>query len=340
MLEKPDLPDEQIRACLRDAYRVHAPQIAFLPLGADFNTAVYRAVADDGPPYFVKLRRGAFDELSVALPKWLSDQGVAQIIPPVVTQAGRLWTRLDGFTVVLYPFVAGQDGYAVALSDRQWREFGAAFRHIHTAAVPPGLTQRLPRETYAAQWRESVKLFLLRLEDGPFVDHIAAQLAAFLQAKRAAILDLLDRAERLAQALQAHARPFVVCHSDIHAGNLLIDGDERMYIVDWDNPILAPKERDLMYIGGGQGFIGRSAQEQVDLFYQGYGSVQIDPVALAYYRYERIVQDIAAYCEQLFLTAEGGADREQSLRYVMSNFLPTGTIAVAYASDTTNQHGG
>jgi hypothetical protein len=32
----------------------------------------------------------------------------------------------------------------------------------------------------------------------------------------------------------------------------------------------------------------------------------VAPFALAYYRYERIVQDVAIYCEQLFLTNEGG----------------------------------
>jgi len=79
MLEKPDLQDEKIIACLQDEYGLLAVQVAFLPLGADRDTAVYRAVADDETPYFCKLRRGVFDETSVALPKCLSDQGTVQI---------------------------------------------------------------------------------------------------------------------------------------------------------------------------------------------------------------------------------------------------------------------
>ena len=88
MLEKPDLQDERIAACLQDAYGLRVVQVTFLPLGADPNTAVYRAVADDGTPYFVKLRRGDFDEIAVTLPKFLSDQGIAQIIAPL-TRPGR-----------------------------------------------------------------------------------------------------------------------------------------------------------------------------------------------------------------------------------------------------------
>ena len=104
-------------------------------------------------------------------------------------------------------------------------------------------------------------------------------------------------------------------------------------MVDWDNPILAPKERDLMAIGGGLMGNWRPPQEEELLFYRGYGDVQIDTQALAYYRYERIIQDIAVYCEQLLLTVDGGEDRAQALHYLMANFLPGSTIALAYRSD-------
>ncbi len=335
MLEKPDLHDEQMIACLQDEYGLPVVQVAFLPLGADLNTAVYRVVTDDQTPYFVKLRRGVFDEIAVALPKFLSDQGIGQIIAPLATQTGQLWASLGAFKLILYPFVEGHDGYEVDLSDCHWGEFGAALNRIHTAVAPPALIRRIPRETYSPQWREVVKTFLKRVEAEALDDPVAVKLAAFLTARRHEILDLVGRAERLARALQARSPEFVVCHSDIHAGNILIDAHGAFYIVDWDNPILAPKERDLMFIGGGQGFTGHTAQEEETLFYGGYGQTQINRIALAYYRYERIIEDIAVYCEQLFLTNEGGEDREQSLRYLASNFLPNSTIEIAYKSDQT-----
>jgi spectinomycin phosphotransferase len=335
MLEPPNIQNDQISACLQDAYGLRIVDIAFLPLGADPNTGVYRAVAGDTTPYFVKLRQGAFDETSVALPRYLSDQGIAQIIPPLAATTGQLWAHLGAFTVILYPFVEGRNGYEVAMSEQHWREFGTALKRTHTAAVPPALIERIQPETYPAQGRDTIRAFLAQLDDIALVDPVAEQLAAFLKQQRDATLDLVERADRLAQILQARTPEYTVCHSDIHAANILIDANDHFYIVDWDNPILAPKERDLMFIGGGQGFIGHTAEEEQRLFYQGYGQTQIDPVALAYYRYERIVQDIAIYCEQLFLTAEGGEDREPSLHYLMSNYLPGGTIEVAYTSDKT-----
>jgi spectinomycin phosphotransferase len=237
--------------------------------------------------------------------------------------------------LILYPFVEGRNGYEVELSDRHWRDFGAALKSLHTAVVPPVLVRRIQRETYSPQWREIARTFLERAEAEVFEDPVAAKCVAFLKIRRGEILDLIGRAERLAQTLQARSPAFVVCHSDVHAGNILIDANDDLYIVDWDNPILAPKERDLMFPGGCQGFSGHTAQEEETLFYQGYGQTQIDPIALAYYRYERIVEDIAVYCEQLLLTDEGGEDREQSFRYLASNFLPGNTIEIAYRSDKT-----
>ncbi len=332
MLEKPDLREEKIFTCLQDAYGMAVVQVTFLPLGADSNTAVYRVIAGDQTPYFLKLRKGIFDETSVTLPRFLRDQGIKQIIAPLPTKTGQLRARLDDFKVILYPFVDGRDGYEVALSAQQWHEFGEALKQIHTLDVPSTLTESIRRETYAPRWRETVKMFLGRLDE-IIDDPVAAKLAAFLRLKRDEILFLVQRAETLAQSLQHQSLEFVLCHSDIHAGNILIDGNGAFYIVDWDDPILAPKERDLMFIGGAQGFISGGAQEEEQSFYRGYGQTEIDPLALPYYRYERIVVDIAVYCEELLLTAEGGEDREQSLHYLMSNFLPGGTIEMARKSD-------
>ena len=76
MLIKPDLKDEEIIACLQDAYGLDIATVSFLPLGADFNTAVYRVTTTDGADHFLKLRSGKFLEASVSVPKYLADLGI------------------------------------------------------------------------------------------------------------------------------------------------------------------------------------------------------------------------------------------------------------------------
>ena len=335
MLQKPDIDENKLILCVRERYGLNVAQVIFLPLGADPNAVVYRAITDDATSYFLKLRRGVFDEISVLLPKFLSDQGIGQVIVPHPTRAGELWTQWDAYTLILYPYIEGQNGYRVALTDRQWSDFGAALKAVHAVALPPALAGRIPREAYSPQWREIAGQSLEYAATGTFHDPVAIKTADFMNAKRNETLDLLQRTDHLAQVLQAHSPEFVLCHSDAHAGNILIGDDGALYIVDWDNPILAPKERDLMFVGGAQGFIGLTAQEEVTRFYRGYGDTQIDTEALAYYRYERIIDDIAVFCQMLLWTDEGGEDRQQSLTYLMSNYLPNNTIEIAYQSDPT-----
>lgn len=335
MLKRPALSDENIIVCLQAEYELLIDQLAFLPLGADQNTAVYHLVADGGKSYFLKLRAGVFNEVSVLLPKFFSDQGIAQIIPPLATGTGQLWASLDEYKTILYPYVEGRDGYEVGLADRQWLDFGAALKRIHTASVPPALVRRIPREMYTSHWREMVKMFLGRVEEDVFEDPVASELVVILKARRAVIIDLIGRAEQLARVLQVRQMEYLVCHTDLHAGNLLIDPNGAFYIVDWDDPLLAPKERDLMFVGAGLLGAWRTPGEEESLFYQGYGRANVDLEALAYYRYERILVDIAVFCEQLLSTDGGGADRFQSLEYLKSNFLPNGTIELAYLADQT-----
>jgi spectinomycin phosphotransferase len=343
MLEPPAIPESLILARLWDEYALHADRLTFLPLGADVNTAVYR-VDVAGAEYFLKLRKGDFDEISVALPRFLSEQGLAAIIAPLATSAGRLWGAINDYRMILYPFFAGQDGYERALSPEQWRVFGAALRTIHAADPPSALRQRIPRETFSARWRKRVRAFQSQVETIEFADPIAAQLAVFMRAHRAKISQLVNRAEQLAGDLQSRARPWVLCHADIHPGNLLLPtaDNAKLYIVDWDNPLYAPRERDLALVGGT--YAWRLAKDAA-LFYRGYHctlanpwdeadpQTKIDLAALCYYRCERIIVDIAEFCQLLLATSDGGDDRAQSYQYFTSAFSPDHEVELALRGD-------
>lgn len=332
MLTKPDVEDSAIITCLRDQYGIPVAQLAFLPLGADRNTAVYRAQTEDAD-YFLKLRSGFFDELTLTVPKLLHDQGVTQVIAPIPTQSGALWTPLGDFKLAIFPFVEGRDAYDLAMTDAHWIEFGRALSAIHSAQMPPSVTDHVAHESYSDRWREIVKRFMGMIRETSFDDPIAAELARFLWRQRDLIDALLQRAGDLAAVLRARDLPLILCHADIHAGNLLITPDDRVFIVDWDTLILAPKERDLMYVGGGLFGGKRAPQAEEAFFYRGYGTPKIDPSALIFYRYERIVEDIAAYCEEILLAEVGGQDRENGLRQLMSQFRPGAVIDVAFRSE-------
>ena len=87
-----------------------------------------------------------------------------------------------------------------------------------------------------------------------------------------------------------------------------------------------------MYAGGGQFVNKRTVAEEQKLFYQGYGQVDINQAAIVYYQYERIVQDIAEYGQQILLSAEGEQDRKNGLHQLMSQFDADGVVQIAFKS--------
>ncbi len=310
MLIKPNLKDEEIIACLREAYGLTVEKITFLPLGADFNTAVYRVTTTDGADHFLKLRSGEFLKASVSVPKYIADLGIKQVIPPLATKTGQLWTGLASFKAILYPYIEGRNGVEAKLSDQQWAQFGAAIKKFHSTDIPASITKDVSRETFSSKWRETVKAFLVRIESEVFEEPIAVKMALFLKSKSSEILKLVEHAEELAITIQEQPLTYVLCHADMHGWNLIVD-KEALYIVDWDTLIFAHVERDLMFIGAGIWDSGLTAAEEESLFYKGYGQTKINQDVLAYYRFERIIQDIGDYCEYIFLSDEGGDERSK-----------------------------
>lgn len=355
MLEKPDIEDKQLMAGLQAEYSLPVSGVTFLPLGWDVHTAVYRVETSDGKAYFLKLRRGEFDSLTAELPGWLQSRGVPGIIAPVQARSGRLWGQLAAekdtgapadwgaqpLALILYPFNEGRNAYALPLDDRHWSELGAILRGVHTAQLPAALRSRLPAECYTGHYREMVRGFLSQAQLYPDSgDPLAAELVGFLRARRSEIVDLVQRAERLAQSLHSHPPELVLCHSDAHPGNLHLAADGGLYLVDWDNPILAPKELDLMFVGAGMGAApdGRAYGEREEaLFYQAYGSAQVNTAALAYFRYTRILVDIAEFCSQIFSGQGSEAERRQSLVFLSESFLPGYAIDIARRSDQSKR---
>jgi spectinomycin phosphotransferase len=337
MLEKPPVSDQLIIDCLHTSYGIDVSDLTFLPMGADMNSAVYKAQAHGQATYFVKLKHGHAHDVGVLVRDLLCKAGIKHIIPVVKTKTNQLSQQIGAHTIIVSPFVEGEDGFTRDLSEDHWVTLGMVMRQVHELMVPPAIETLLSKETYAPKFRDMVRSYFPLIDSEPRGDEVAIQLHTFMKQHASQIHLLVDRAEQLSQKIQNLSPHLVLCHSDLHAGNVLIDKYGQLYIVDWDEPILAPKERDLMFIGAGVGNVWNKAHE-VELFYQGYGSAEVNREILAYYRIERIVVDIAEYVEALLLTSEGGQDRHQSYLHFIGQFEPRGVVDIAFETDASRGH--
>jgi spectinomycin phosphotransferase len=332
MLTQPEFNQEKIIDGLKEHFNIEAQEVTFLPIGHDQKAAVYRVAGWSGEVFFLKMIHGFFDDTGIRIVHFLSTQGIDAVIPPIPTSNHELAVQHEGYHWILLPFIDGRTGFESPLSEQQSIRFGQILKSIHSARIPHDLQHQLRHEDFSGPWCEKVRELDREMDADLPRDKVAENLIDFWKRKRQDILTLVERTEELSQRLQVvrDKSGFVLCHGDIHPGNVMIDGDSKLFIVDWDDPVMAPVERDLMFPGVGLGLCFKDERpEHIDLFYKGYGEVEVDPVLLAYYRNERVVADIASYGMQLLDEGGNVADRENGLRLLMGQFEAGYEVEVA-----------
>src|SRR5437867_1047049 len=111
MREQPKIPEERLRACLRDQYDLYPITLEFLPRGKDYHAGVYRAVSEQETSYLLKVTSRSLYEPSCLVPGYLSNQGITSVVAPIPTKSNALWTKLADWTVIVYPWISGDTSF-------------------------------------------------------------------------------------------------------------------------------------------------------------------------------------------------------------------------------------
>ena len=324
MLEKPDLPDDRIVAGLRDGYGLDVVRLEFLPVGSDRLAWSYQADARDGETWFVKVRQGAVDAAGLAVPRALQQAGVARVIAPIPpVSSAHPWAVVEDYALILYPFIRGQNAKGLVLTDPQWAEFGRILQAVHAARLPEAVLHLVSRETFVSAWAAGVRRVQTRIDASAGRDQQCRALAAVWRERDARIKQILERTDALGRRLRGRAFDFVQCHTDPHRANLLLDRVGRLFLVDWDAPLLAPRERDLHFVVESIVAGPPIGPREEALFFRGYGTTAIDWDLLTYYRYEWLCGDLLELAERaLDVEHTGEATREDAIRSLRGMFEP------------------
>ena len=311
MLTKAKLADESIVDVLRNHYHIEAATLTFLPIGNDAKAWVYR-VETGQCTYFLKLRKGKPPYAGLLAPHYLHNIGIENVVAPIRSVSGELCVDAQDFLLILYAWKTGESAWKSELSLDQWRDWGGIMRSIHDATITDCLKALVPREQYGQKWMKRIDLVRKAVMRGKFADEIARQTAEVWREKTHDIDLSRRRYLDLGARFAALGQKEVLCHADSHTANIIIDETGFIHIVDWDEVMIAPKERDLMF------FIndGQSAEETA-AFMRGYGDCVIEIRGLAYYRYDWVMQELCDYGERLLLSA-GLSDIER--RYAFDEF--------------------
>jgi spectinomycin phosphotransferase len=337
VLKPPDLDEALLSCAIAVDFGLNVEALTFLPVGNDADTAAYRLRTVTGTTFFVKLRRtSSFQPASVRLPRLLSAAGITQVISPFETLSGEMFSSFEMFKLALYPFVVGANAFERPLTSDQWIGLGRAVRSLHKLHLGAAIRAEMSLETFSAPHRDRVREHMANESTASLDDSVSRGLADLLRANSASISRLLEVAEERAGALPELGLAFVPCHGDLHAGNVLVAEDGAFFLVDWDTLILAPRERDLMFIGAGIGGAWNQPHEGT-LFYEGYGKAAVSEAALEYYRAERVIEDIASYCDEILEWKVSAADRARGLSKLAAAFDPGDVVDIALRPGETSR---
>jgi spectinomycin phosphotransferase len=256
--------------------------LEFLPLGYDFKAGLYRAVSEQETTHLIKVTSRPLYESGCLVPCYLNNQGIECVVAPIPTKSGALWTQVEDWTVIVYPFIYGEASFT-GMTGGQWEKIGAIFKRIHRVMLPPIGFESIRKETFNpteyARWVRTYETLHVHAIGGSSLER---RFRAAWVAHQSTIHTVMTSLEKLANELRSRTFTHVICHADLHPANLLRNHAEQVFVIDWDEVMLAPKERDFIFV----------SQLQANSFFKGYGDVEIDWPALTYYLLERVVQDL------------------------------------------------
>ena len=234
---------------LKTVYALPLQSITFFPEGED--SYGYIVVSETGEKYFVKASTSVLDScLHVAF--LLQHRcNIRGVVAPLETQEGLFSIPWQDFKVSLFPFIEGKSRWDLwkigkDFTDTELSKAGALLATIHecpTTIVPNHLTRAkydlpLRHELYTVLEAAASKM--------PAQNQYQKQLLEALAQHQSVVWETLDRYDCLGHSAATQQTSFVVTHGDPTPGNLILDTENRLHLIDWDGVCLGPPEKDLV----------------------------------------------------------------------------------------------
>lgn len=238
---------------LSAAYAIPFCSITFLPEGED--SYGYITVSETGEKYFAKASTSV-PETCLQVASLLRHQGdISGVVAPLETLDGMLSIRWHDFRVSLFPFIEGRSRWDLwkigkDFTDAELRQTAALLATIHICTDKIE-TRHLATAKYDLPLRNELCTVLEASAKGiapqnQYQKHLLEALAAH----RSSILETMERYDELGRSAAASQTSFVITHGDPTPGNLILDAENRLYLIDWDGVCLGPPEKDLVSFTG------------------------------------------------------------------------------------------
>ena len=218
-----------------------------------------------------------------------------QLLPdvarPVPTRNGQFALSFDDHLLILFPWIEGRTIGYVRLEDDILARVATLVGRLHKS-TPQIEWPNPPREAFDLPFEDGLCKGLDVLDGVTSADTAGKRgLRDLLLPRRDEILGLLDRLRELQSLVRAQDHEMVLCHTDLHGGNLMVDEQDSLHIVDWESSLLAPPEHDLHFFAWDE----RLWDLFLPRYEAAYRPVRLDSATFGFYYYRRNLEDLAEW---------------------------------------------
>jgi spectinomycin phosphotransferase len=210
--------------------------------------------------------------------------GMAELSRPIPTTSGALHARLGDDLVVVFEYLDAVQYPFTFGGERLGDLIARVHQQTERVASP------IARETFEPPYADELARTLARARQEPASDELRRGLRRYLDGQAAAIADGWAAFGEIARACRAARLELVLTHGD-WPFNLLQSADGAIHLIDWDELLLAPAERDTWFAGAEPAFwrgyrLRRAGQAESGL-------------ATAYYVHNRYFEELLGFSQDV-----------------------------------------
>ncbi len=209
--------------------------------------------------------------------------GYTKINYPIATQSGDLYVLYDKILIVLFNYIDAKQSY-----EFDNYQLGKLLAEVHQ--LTPQITARVPQEDFSFKHKESFADKLQEIITSHSKDALQTRLRVLLRNHREYILGCYANFIKLGEFCKNQDYDMKITHGDA-PGNILVKDSQTLYLVDWDDILLAPAERDVWFLRKNRSFM------------KGYTSIfphfSISQNLVDYYIYSRYFNDLVEYWAEI-----------------------------------------
>lgn len=295
MKYEPSIDRTGLVAQVRAAYGLEIEHITFIPVG--YVAACYSLQCPDGQRYFLKLwpdsatGRSSAARQGIVLPliRAMYERGIyRRVACPLMTGDNTLWASFQGNRFAIFPFLSGHHAplsdWPVAFQDEFARTLAAIHRGTHKLAdVLP------PRESFALSFEHDLLASLSVIATiGPRARPGLRSLRDLMRVRGDEIRAQVERLRRWQARICTSSYPAVLCHTDMSGDNLLVDEQGHLFVLDWDEAVVASPEYDLKEA------VGEHFGHVVAVYRAAGGAYPLEVDRFAFYLLRRYLEDVTA----------------------------------------------